>query len=220
MPCRSGPYAPDSGEFQPIKTAFAGVGPVKTMKDVANGTAGNGGGGGGPAISVGTPGQPVPAPSAQYKTITAGKAFQASVPDNWTSMSSETTVRAVPQNGYGELKGETVFSHGVEFGIAKAASGDLKNATTAWLKGIAQSNPELQLAGEQQKVQISGRAALATPLLNTSPLGGKEHVGLYTTFIADGVLFYYVSVVPEKDAPAFQEAFRKVGQSIKFGEVR
>jgi len=207
----------DSGQFQPMKAAFAAMGPAKTMKDVAKGKAGNGGDA--PAISVGTPGQPVPAPAAQYKTIAGGKVFQASVPDNWTSMSSQSMVRVVPQNGYGELNGETVFSHGVEFGMAKAASGDLRNATSAWLKGIAQSNPELQLAGEQERVTISNRAALATPLTNASPLGGQERVGLYTTFVADGVLFYYVTVVPEKDAAAFQDAFRKVGQSIRFLDV-
>jgi len=207
----------DTGEFQSIKTAFNALGPAKTMKDVSKGRAGDGGGG--PTVSVGTPGQPVPAPSTQYKTISGGKVFQASVPNNWTSINAENTVRVVPQNGYGELNGETVFSHGVEFGIAKAASGNLRDATSAWLKGIAQSNPDLELAGEQERIHLSNRAALATPLVNTSPLGGKERVGLYTTFVANGILFYYVTVVPEKDAAAFQEAFRKVGESIRFADT-
>ncbi|HEY6361590.1 MAG TPA: hypothetical protein VIX63_10830, partial [Vicinamibacterales bacterium] len=70
----------------------------------------------------------------------------------------------VPQNGYGQLNGQTVFSHGVEFGITKAASRDLREATNAWLKAVAQSNPELRLDGTQQAIRISQRAALATPL--------------------------------------------------------
>jgi Zn-dependent protease with chaperone function len=203
----------DTGEFQSIKAAFNAMGPAKTMKDVAKGRAGSTDG---PTVSVGTPGQPVPAPSTQYKTISGGKVFQASVPNNWTSMNSENTVRVVPQNGYGELNGETVFSHGVEFGVAKAASGNLRDATSAWLKGIAQSNPDLQVSGEQERIHLSNRAALSTPLVNASPLGGKERIGVYTTFVANGILFYYVTVVPEKDAAAFQEAFRKVGESIRF----
>jgi hypothetical protein len=43
---------------------------------------------------------------------------------------------------------------------------------------------------------------------------------LQTTFLADGTLFYYLSIVPEKDAAAFQETFRRVGDSIRLTEVR
>jgi hypothetical protein len=76
------------------------------------------------------------------------------------------------------------------------------------------------LAGEQQALRISQRTALATPLVNPSPLGGREVIVLQTTFLADGTLFYYLSIVPEKDAAAFQEAFRRVGDSIRLTEVR
>jgi hypothetical protein len=59
---------------------------------------------------------------------------------------------------------------------------------------------------------------VATPLVNPSPLGGQENIVAYTTFLADGSLFYYITIVPEKDADAFQEAFRSVGQSIRLTE--
>ena len=51
---------------------------------------------------------------------------------------------------------------------------------------------------------MSQRSALSTPLVNPSPLGGQEHIGLYTTFLVDGTLFYYLTIVPEKDAEAFR----------------
>ena len=44
---------------------------------------------------------------------------------------------------------------------------------------------------------------------------GRERIGLYTTFLADGSLFYYLTIVPENDAPAFEETFRRVGESIR-----
>ena len=72
----------------------------------------------------------------------------------------------------------------------------------------------------QQAIRISQRSALATMLTNPSPLGGQERIGVYTTFLTDGTLFYYLTVVQEKDAEAFQEAFRRVGESIRLTEAR
>jgi hypothetical protein len=129
-------------------------------------------------------------------------------------------LRVVPENGYGEMNGQTVFTHGVEFGVAKSSSRDLKEATVTWLKAVAQGNPELALAGQQQTMKWSGRTALGTPLTNPSPLGGTEHIGLYTTFLADGSLFYFVTIAPDKDSQTYQQIFAKIGQSIKFTDVR
>ncbi len=206
--------AADTSEFKPIKTAFASLPAAKSTADLARGNAA-------PAETtgaVGTPGQPVPRPSAQYREITGGKIFRASVPAEWTSLSSKSAIRVVPQNGYGQLNGQTVFSHGVEFGVAKASSRDLREATKAWLNAVASSNPDLRLAGTQQAIRLSDRSALATPLVNPSPLGGQERIVVYTTFLADGTLFYYLTIVPENDAQAFQEAFRRVGESIRLTE--
>jgi hypothetical protein len=210
-----GPAADTSG-FATIKTTFAGLPPARSMADVARGNAG--GGGEAAVQAVGTPGQPVPPPSAQYRPITGGKIFQASVPDNWTPLPSKTSIKVVPQNGYGPLNGQTVFSHGVEFGIVKANSRDLREATNTWLQAVIQNNPQLKPVGTQQAIQISQRPGLATPFINPSPLGGQEYVGVYTTFVAEGALFYYLTVVPENDAGAFQETFRRVGESIQLSQ--
>ena len=209
----------DQSQFEGIKTAFASLAPAKTMADLARAKGGGGGGGDAPA-SVGTPGQPVPAPSSQYRNVKGGSVFQASVPSNWTTLESKSAIRVVPQNGYGQLNGETVFSHGVEFGVSKTSSRDLREATNAWLKAIAQNNPDLRAAGSQQQIQVSQRTALSTPLVNSSQLGGQEQVGVYTTFLADGTLFYFLTIAPEKDAAALQEAFQRIGQSIKLTDAR
>ena len=82
---------PTSAASQPIKAAFASLPPAKSMGDLAR--AGSGGGddsGGGDAPrSVGTPGQPVPPPSSQFRNINGGRVFQADVPSNWTSLPVE-----------------------------------------------------------------------------------------------------------------------------------
>jgi hypothetical protein len=172
------------------------------------------------APSVGTPGQPVPRPSGQYRNINGGGVFQAAVPADWTALPSKSSVRVVPQNGFGDMGGKTVFTHGIEFGISRAASRDLQEATKAWLQAVAQGNPELRLAGSQQPVRISQRSALATPLVNPSPIGGQERVVVYTTFLSDGTLFYFLTLVPDNDATAFEETFRHIAQSIRLTEAR
>jgi Zn-dependent protease with chaperone function len=208
--------AADASQFPTIKTAFASLPPPKSMADPARANASSGES----AEAVGTPGEPVPRPSGQYREISGGKIFQASVPSDWKALSSKTAIKVVPQNGYGPFKGQTVFSHGVEFGVVKATSRDLREATNAWLEAVAQNNPELKMAGAQQAVRLSQRSGLATALVNPSPLGGQERIGLYTTFLADGTLFYYLTIVPENDAAAFEETFRHIGQSIRLTEVR
>jgi Zn-dependent protease with chaperone function len=209
--------AADDSQFTPIKTAFSGMPAALTMAELARRKTE---GAGNSVQSVGTPGQPVPRPSAEFRAINGGKVFQAQVPSNWTPMSTSNAVRIVPENGFGQLNGQTVFSHGIEFGIAQAGTRDLREATITWLKAVAQNNPELKLAGEQQQLKISQRTALGTPLVIPSPLGGQELIGLYTTFLADGTLFYYLTVVPEKDAGNFQDTFRRIGESIRLTDAR
>ena len=211
-----GPPADDS-EFAAIKTSFAALPAAMTMAEAAKAKQQPGNQG---PQSVGTPGQRVPAPSTQFKNIAGGKVFQAAVPSNWTTLPSNNSIKAVPENGYGQLNGQTVFTHGAEYGVAKADTRDLRQATAAWLKAVAQANPELRLAGDQQTGQISQRSALATPLVNPSPLGGQERIVLYTTFLADGTLFYFFTLVPEGEADAFQETFHKMVASIRLTEVR
>jgi beta-barrel assembly-enhancing protease len=208
--------ADDSG-FTQIRTAFAAQPSALTMAELAKRQQEGGGGKG--MQSVGTPGQPVPQPSAEYRSLNGGKVFEADVPSNWTPLTTSKAIRVVPENGFGDMNGQQVFTHGIEFGIAQANTRDLREATGTWLKAVAQGNPELKLAGEQHQVKISQRSALGTPLINSSPLGGQEMIGLYTTFLADGTLFYYLTVVPEKDAGKFQETFRRIGGSIKLTDA-
>ena len=214
----------DVSGFEPVKMAFASLSPAKSMGDLArakstsrdpSGLAGNAGG-----SPAGTPGEPVPPPSTQYRTIKGGTVFQADIPSNWKTLSSKNAIRAVPENGYGEVNGKTVFTHGIEFGVAPRGSRDLQQATKAFLNAFAQDNPELRVDGPQQVLQLSQRSAIGTQLVNASPLGGLERITLYTTFVADGSLFYYFSVAPASDETVFQETFRRVGASIRLTDGR
>jgi len=208
--------AADISQFAAMKAKFAALPAAKSTGELAR----KGGGGGDAPTSVGTPGQPVPPPSAEYRSLKGGTVFQASVPENWTGLASSSAVKAVPQNGYGQLDGQAVFTHGVEFGVARAASRDLREATTAWLRTIAQNNPDLRVEGEQQSARLSQRAAITTPLSNRSALGGREQITVSTTLLSNGSLFYYLTIVPDRDAAAFQQAFTRIEQSIRLLDGR
>jgi beta-barrel assembly-enhancing protease len=210
--------AADTSRFQPIKTMFASLPPAKTMSELARAKSNT------PehtaVPSTGTPGQPVPAPSEQYLPMKGGGVFQASVPSNWTALRSRSSIRVVPQNGYGQMNGQTVFSHGIEFGVTAARSRDLREATHALVNAIAQNNPQMRPSGDQRALRISQRSAIGSVIVSPSPLGEQEIVSLYTTFLTDGSLFYYLTVAPEKELAAFQETFRRIGESIRLTDAR
>jgi Zn-dependent protease with chaperone function len=211
----------DARSFTEVKSTFAALPPAKSMGDLARrDTRGSGGGNGNEPAAVGTLGRPVPAPAAQYRVARGGKLFDVEVPANWQALSSNSAVKYVPENAYGQVNGEGVFTHGVELGVARATSRDLREATSALTNALAQSNPDLRRAGEQQVGRLAQRTTIATPLLNRSALGVDEHIGLYTTFLADGNLFYYLTVVPTSEADRYAPAFDRIARSIRLNDAR
>jgi hypothetical protein len=208
---------PEAADFERVKGTFAALPSPKSMAEVADGGAS---GGGGTAESVGTIGEPVPAPSSQFQRIRGGKLFEAEVPSNWTGLSSNNAIKFVPQNGYGSVDGQTAFTHGVQFGVARASSRDLREATRTLLSAFAKGNPELKQAGQPQDLRIAQRSALGVPLANRSVLGKTELIGIYTTFLADGSLFYYVTISPEEEASNYDPVFERIGRSLKLKDVQ
>ena len=209
-----GPEAPD---FARVKGTFAALPAPKSMAEVADAGAA---GGGATTESVGTIGEPVPAPSSQFQRVRGGKLFEAEVPSNWTGLSSNNAIKFVPQNGYGSMNGQAAFTHGVQFGVARASSRDLREATRTLLSAFAKGNPELKQAGQLEDLRIAQRSALGVPLANRSVLGKTEHIGVYTTFLADGNLFYYVTISPEEEASSYDPVFERIGRSLKLKDVQ
>ncbi len=198
--------------FASAKQRFASLPAAQSMADLARSDSG-----GGPT-SVGTVGKPVPAPATRYKTARGGELFQVSVPTNWTGVNGNNAVKFVPQNAYGDYQGQGVFTHGVELGVASAASRDLSASTDTFVNAILRSNPGMRVAGAQQSVRISQRAGIGTLLVGQSALGQTERVGVYTTLLSNGSLFYYLTVTPQEDASAYAPAFDRVGSSIRLND--
>ncbi|MGE0816570.1 MAG: M48 family metallopeptidase [Vicinamibacterales bacterium] len=210
---------PTVAGYSSAKSRFAAMPPPLSMADIAKAGSREGGGSGGSApASVGTVGEPVPPPASQYKTAKGGQLFQVSVPANWTAVNGNNAVKFVPQNALGTYRGQSVFTHGVEVGVTRAASRDLSDATDAFVNAIVRSNPGMRVSDSQRAVRISRRSGLGTQLVGRSALGDAERVGVYTTLLADGSLFYYLTVVPADDAPIYDSAFERVGSSIQLND--
>ena len=212
----------DAGDLEHAKQLMAQLPPPMKMADVERNAErggrnpqGGSGDGNSQPVSVGEIGQPVPMPSTDFRPVRGGKVVQMSVPSNWEALSSTTSIKFVPRNGYGSLNGQTVFTHGAEVGVVRPQTRDLGAATDALLDSLQSTNPEMRETDPPRETRLSQRTAIEHHLVNTSATGARERVGITTTFLADGSLFYYVTVVPSSERDAYDFAFRKIADSIR-----
>jgi len=52
-----------------------------------------------------------------------------SVPSNWEEIQSSNSVTFAPDGAHGAYNGQSVFTHGMEFGVARNESHDVQTAT-------------------------------------------------------------------------------------------
>ncbi len=67
-------------------------------------------------------------PSSRYTQHTAGNVFRVSVPSNWRQIQGSSAVTFAPDGAYGAYEGQSVFTHGIEFGISRNEGHDLRTA--------------------------------------------------------------------------------------------
>jgi hypothetical protein len=192
--------------------------PARTMAELERSGGMGGNGGGRSTGSVGRIGAEVPAPSRQYRTVQGGQLFTVSVPSNWQAVSSNSSIKYVPMNAYGEYDGQTTLTHGVELGVARAASRNLNEATQTLIDGFIRGNSGMRIAGREQNSRLSGRQSIVTPLEGRSALGGVERVDVHTTLLSNGDLFYLLTVVPEREAGTYGQAFNRVVSSVRIND--
>ncbi|HJR58928.1 MAG TPA: M48 family metallopeptidase [Vicinamibacterales bacterium] len=205
----------DTAEFRSVQARLEEMSPAPTSEEVAR--RGNTGTSGRAPAGTSAPSARVPAPSTRYTTYNEGDVFRIGVPSNWQELASESTVTFAPAGGYGAIRGQSVFTHGVQVGIARNETHSLQEATQELIASLAQANPQLARAGNSSRATLGGRAALRTLLANVSEAtGGRERIVLYTTQMPDGALFYMVGVAPEQEFSAYQSVINRVASTIRF----
>ena len=139
-----------------------------------------------------------------------------SVPSNWQEQQSNSSVTFAPQGAYGRSGDQSVFTHGMEIGIARNESHDLRAATDELIDSLAQGNPNLSRPSGYQSTSIADRRALKTTLTNQSEAtGGSETIQVFTTTLSNGNLLYAIGVAPRDEFRAYESAFQRVVKSIR-----
>ncbi len=204
--------------FTQVKTRLQRMSPARTTEQVMRqgGTRNTRGGGGYPSDS--RVGQVEP-PSGRYQTYEEGDLFRVEVPSNWRELPSNTSVTFAPEGAYGTHEGQSVFTHGLQIGVERNESHNLRTATDELIRGLAQSNPQLRPSGRYSNVTFAGRRGLATVLANMSDVTRQEErIALYTAQLQDGSLFYVVGVAPAQEFSAYQPIFNRSVRSLQLSD--
>lgn len=155
-------------------------------------------------------------PSPRMRTYRGGQVFQISIPQNWRELAGENSVTFAPEGGYGQVRQQQVFTHGVLAGLTKAQSRNLDRATESFISQLAESNPNLRQQGRSQYTSIDRRDAVTVPLSNRSEATGKnESIDIYTTLLSDGTLFYVITVAPANEYHQYRNLFLDIVDSIR-----
>jgi Zn-dependent protease with chaperone function len=211
----------DSRAFDTVKSRLRQMPQAPTSEEVMR-KRGNGRqssqGGQGRNPSSGEIGRVTP-PSAQYQSYDEGNMFRVSVPSNWRELPNNTTVTFAPDGGYGNYQGQSVFTHGMEFGVERNENHDLRTSTDELINGLAQNNPRMRRGGAYTSTSIDGRRGLATTLSNVSDATGQpERIVIYTTQMNDGSLFYAIGVAPTNEFGTYQTVFNQVVRSVQLND--
>jgi Zn-dependent protease with chaperone function len=206
----------DTRGFQSVQARLKQMSPAPTTEEAtknAGNRAPSGGSPGGGAVVTGN----VARPSSRYQAYTEGNMFRVSVPSNWRELPGNNSVTFAPEGGYGTLNQQSLFTHGVEAGLARNETHDLQTATDELIQSLAQSNPRMSRPSGYERATIGGRTGLRTLLSNVSDATGKnERIELFTTLLQDGTLFYLIGVAPEDEFNVYDPVIRKVAGSVQF----
>jgi beta-barrel assembly-enhancing protease len=173
------------------------------------------GGGGGGGESRPPTGQVAP-PSSSYETYNEGNLFRVSVPSNWRELQDTNSVTFAPEGAYGSYNGQNVFTHGIEFGLARNESHDLQTATDELIDSLARGNPSLRRSSGYDRVTLADRRGLRTVLSNRSEATGQdEAIEVFTTQLKDGTLLYAIGVAPQNQFRDYRSVFDRVVSSLK-----
>ena len=163
------------------------------------------------------PGRVAP-PSSRYTGYTEGDVFRVSVPSNWRELPGNAAVLFAPDGGYGTAGEQSVFTHGMEIGVARNETHDLRTAIDEFVASLAVGNPNLGRPSRYSRADMGGRQGLRTTLSNRSQATSQdERIAVFAILLDDGNLFYAIGVAPRDSFSEYEGTFRKIVSSIELG---
>ena len=208
----------DTREFESVKAKLRGYGTAPTMAEIARSGQRY------PAENTGnypsnSPGGRVDYPSTRYRNYSEFGFLNVSVPENWRELRGSNSVWFAPEGGYGQYQGQDVFTHGVNFGVFRSQSRDLRQATQELVNSFAQGNGNMRQSGAMQRSSIGGRSGYTVQLTNINEATGqRENVALISTQLRNGDVFYMIAVAPQSEARSFLNAFNYIHRSARLSD--
>ena len=201
----------DTRAFEQVQSHLKTLSPALSSEEAARNAKR-----GGNSAPDSRPSARVDRPSSRYRTFNEGNVFRVQVPDNWQELPGNNVVTFAPEGAYGSLNGNSVFTHGVEIGVARNEEHDLNTATSELIDSLRQGNPQLRGGSDATRTTVAGQQGLAVQLSNVSEAtGDQERIAVYTTLLRDGTLFYVIGVAPSDEYGAYSGTFSKVVRSIQ-----
>ena len=206
----------DTGAFEHMQARLGQMAPAPTTEEATRSASS-----GGTSPSPGDRPEPRPPasvapPSSKSTTYTEGNLFRVSVPSNWRELPGSNAVTFAPEGAYGTSGGQSVFTHGVQIGLARNETHDLRTATDEFIDALARGNPNLSRPSGYSQTSMGGRNGLRTALSNVSDATGRqERIEVFTIQLRDGNLFYVLGVAPHESASDYQKTFSRVVKSIQ-----
>lgn len=207
-----GTVARNSDAFDRVKGQLKSLPPAPTTKEATknakrettSGSAGD------------RPTGRVEPPSTRYQTYNEGNVFQISVPSNWREIAGSSAVTFAPSGAYGTHNGQSVFTHGVEVGIARNEPNGLRTATNELIESLREGNPQMSRPSAYRNITFDRRTGITTTMTNRSEVTGREElVQLVTTQTRSGDLLYVIAVAPRDELDTYQPTFDRVLRSIR-----
>jgi len=204
--------------FEQVQAHLRSLSPAPTTEQATRNTR-NGQPTGTSGRTARIPGGRVEQPSRNFRSYSVGNVFRVSVPSNWQEIQGNNGVTFAPDGAYGDYQGRSVFTHGMEIGVARNQGRNLQDATETLIQSMAQGNPSLSRESRSERINIDGRAGMRTLLSNTSEATGQwEGVEVFTTQLRDGSLFYAVGVAPQESFSSYRSIFDRIVGSIQLTE--
>ncbi|MDQ2856962.1 MAG: M48 family metallopeptidase [Acidobacteriota bacterium] len=164
---------------------------------------------------------PVSVPSSHYRSYSALGVLRVNVPDNWREVNDgNTSVWFVPEGGFGQLQGQPVFTHGINFTVVTPPQRQgLQAAMNQMINTWLQSNPNMTQIGRAQGSNSGRRYWLSTRFRNRNEATRKtETVALFATQLSDGRVLFISTVMPQDEAGDFQATFDRIMNSVQISE--
>ena len=209
-----GPYNAQAGDLKQAQRIVAQLAPVK--KQGPKGGAGQSS----PQPPAAATSVPVQMPrievSGQFKTYQGGE-FSFSYPEEW-EISNGTDQSLIVSDQLGKV-GEAV-GYGIMVYVVPAQTGrvQLRDDTAIYLKGLAESSPNVKTESEPSEVTVGGAPALLTRLSSDSPYQEQRETDVVLTIDRGPNMLVFIFVSPSAQFQALEQSFKKVRQSMRFSK--